>query len=100
MSDQPPVNLFYPKVYKATKAVWHLRSKNKKWCDEGPFLYKGMKGIPLECSHRIEQLKVELKQDPPEDLEWGYTLSDGRYLWVSFKWWLKGVLDWVKLDLN
>lgn len=89
-----------PKVDKPTRAVWHLRSKlDKRWNEEGPFIYKGMKGIPLECSYRIEELKLKYN-DPPEDLEWGFTLTEGInsgwYVWVSFKWWLKGVLDWIQ----
>lgn len=72
-----------PKVNKPTKAVWHLKSKDKHWNDKGPFIYKGMRGIPMECSIKIEELKLRYGL-PPEDLEWGFTLSMWRYYWVSF----------------
>lgn len=73
-----------PKVTKPTKAVWYLKSQdNKFWNDKGAFIYKGMRGIPLECSIRIEELKLKY-DEPPGDLEWGFTLGAWRYYWVSF----------------
>ena len=84
-----------PKVSKPTKAVWHLRSKDKRWRDKGPFIYKGMRGMPVEVSFRIEQLRLK-NGEPPEDLEWGFTLGAGKYLFVSLEWWLRGMLDWVE----
>lgn len=73
--------LLNPRVYKPTKSYWWLKSKNKKWCDRGSFIYRGMKGIPVETSYRIEELKYKLG-DPPEDLEWGFVL--GWKGWVGY----------------
>lgn len=75
--------LLCPKVNKPTKAVWHIKSSNKYWNDRGPFIYKGMRGIPIECSTRIEELKLRYGS-PPEDLEWGFTLGAWRYYWALF----------------
>ena len=73
-----------PKVNKPTRAVWHLKSEeNKRWNDKGAFIYKGMRGIPMECSTRIEELKLKYGT-PPEDFEWGFTLGTWRYYWVLF----------------
>ena len=63
-----------PKVSKPTKAFWWLKSDNKNWKHSGPFVYRGMRGIPIECSVRIEELKLKFGE-PPEDLEWGFKLS-------------------------
>lgn len=63
-----------PKVSKPTKAAWFLKSKNKNWKCSGAFIYKGMRGIPIECSIKIEELKLEFG-DLPEDLEWGFKLG-------------------------
>lgn len=67
-----------PRVSKPTKAVWFLKSSDKKWCASGPFIYRGMRGIPIECSTKIEELKLEYGE-PPEDLDWGFKLSALKY---------------------
>jgi hypothetical protein len=73
-----------PKVDKPTKAVWRLKSQeDRRWNDRGAFIYKGMRGIPFECSVRIEEMKLEFG-NPPEDLEWGFRLSTWRYYMVLF----------------
>ncbi len=80
------MNYFYPQVKQATKAVWFLKSEDKRWRDSGPFIYRGMKGIPLECSNRIQELKDLYNEETPEDLEWGYRLSFwGYYLTKTTK---------------
>ena len=76
-----------PKVEKPTKAVWRVNSKlNKNWNDSGAFIYKGMRGVPMEISYRIEELKLQYGE-PPEDLEWGFTLSKFgvKYFWHKMK---------------
>lgn len=73
-----------PKVNKPTKAVWRLKSiSSTHWNDKGPFIYRGMKGIPIECSVRIEELRSKYGA-PPEDLEWGFIFSSWKYYWALF----------------
>ena len=74
-----------PRVNKPTKAVWWLKSKNdKKWNISGAFIYRGMRGIPMEASYKIEELKLK-HGEPPEDLEWGFRFSVWRYFWTKLK---------------
>ena len=77
------MNYFYPQVSKATKAVWFLKSDDKRWKDSGAFIYRGMKGIPLECSDRIQELK-DLHGELPGDLEWCYKFGFFRYYLTKF----------------
>lgn len=80
-----------PKVNKPTKAVWHIRSKvNKNWNDSGAFIYKGMRGVPIEISYKIEELKLKFGE-PPEDLEWGFTLSK-----FGFRYFYKKLIESVE----
>lgn len=67
-----------PKVSKPTKAFWFLKSSDKKWNKSNAFIYHGMRGMPMECSTEIEVLR-SLHGHPPEDLEWGFTLSTFGY---------------------
>lgn len=84
-----------PRVLKPTKAVWSIISKkNKKWCRTGAFIYRGMRGIPVEISYKIEELKNELGE-PPDDLDWGFRLSSWRFFLVKlrgFFWFWYGVV--------
>lgn len=73
--------IFHPQVRKSTPAAWSLSSKDKRWCDSGPFIYRGMKGIPIEASIRIEELKLKYGE-PPEDFTWGYRLGFWTY-WLA-----------------
>lgn len=81
--------MFNPRVHKPTKSVWYIRSKtNKKWNCSGAFIYKGMKGMPLEVGYKFEELKVELGE-PPSDIEWGFRFGFFRYYFVKFINWVK-----------
>lgn len=78
--------MFNPRVSKPTKAKWWLKSKeNKNWNDSGAFIYKGMRGEPIEISVRVEELKLKYKEEPPEDLEWGFKLNSWLYWWEKAK---------------
>lgn len=74
-----------PKVSKPTKAFWFLKSNNKNWNSSGAFIYRGMRGIPVECSIKIEELKLKFGE-PPEDLEWGFKLGVWGYYRKKIKY--------------
>lgn len=68
-----------PIVSKPTKAVWWLQSENQEeWNTCGTFIYKGMRGIPLEADYKIQELILDYG-DPPSDLEWGISLGTFKY---------------------
>lgn len=71
-----------PRVNKPTKAVWWLRSNDKRWNRAGAFIYRGMKGIPLEADYEIQELILDYGE-PPVDLEWG--ISFGIFKYYIFK---------------
>lgn len=74
-----------PRVNKPTKARWWIKSKNdKRWNDSGAFIYRGMRGLPIEVSVRVEELKVK-HGEVPEDLEWGFKLSRVLYFWEKLR---------------
>jgi len=54
------------------EGTWWLKSKSDpRWDNKGRGSV-GMLCIPLEAEKVIEEKKVELKEEPPEDLEYGY----------------------------
>lgn len=79
--------MFNPRANKPTQSVWHIKSKsNKNWNRSGCFIYKGMRGMPLEVGYKLEELKRDLGE-MPEDLEWGFVMG-------SFKYYLRKISEW------
>lgn len=74
-----------PRVNKPTRAVWWLKSEqNRRWNVRGAFIYKGMRGIPLEADYKVQELRLKYHVNPPIDLEWGIKLGGFNYFMVKF----------------
>ena len=57
----------------ASSGSWWLSCESApKWNCSGDTKFCGGFTMPDECKNKIEKLKEKFKEEPPEDLEWGY----------------------------
>ena len=61
-----------PLIKLLSPGYWYVRSKKDSRWNYSEYGNVGGCMMPIACERYLDNLKRELNEEPPDDLEWGY----------------------------